>query len=515
MKNKILIITLSVLSVIFINSCTKDFDEINKDPNYPGLEKASPDMLLTNAVESLTDRVHEIFIGHEMGSGWVQHMAKVQYTDEDRYNYRISVVNNTWNSLYGNSGMDVETILRYAKANNLKNYEGVALVLKSYISSLLTDMFGDVPYSQAWKAVDDVSATLPAYDTQESIYMDVIAKLDTANSLLSVTNEKVKGDILYAGDITKWKKFANSLRLRLLLRMSDKNISFVTTEMSKMTDAANAETYPIFESNADNASLVYLGSLPNNNPINENRKTRDDHRVSKTLVDFMYTNNPKVDWRITAYAQLAESPGDYVGLPNGLLSADALAYKGNGLKETSTLGVDFTSATAPGVLMSFAELKFILAEAAVKGYIGGGIAVAQTHYEAGILASYQQHEATIVARTKALFGPATATLASLYTDYMTNGGAAWDPTIAMNQIAYEKWIALFDQGLQAFIEWRRLDYPVLTAPVASENSGKVPSRYPYPSDENARNGSSLDAAVQAQNFSSSADLNGKVWWDIH
>ena len=515
MKAKILSI-IFILGLILSNSCTKDFDEINSNPNNPSADQAAPDMLLTNAIESLTDRVHEIFLGHEMGSAWVQHMAKVQYTDEDRYIYRPDVINTAWNSLYGASGMDVQTIYRIAKKKELKNYEGVSLVLKAYIVSLLTDMFGDVPYTEAWAAVDDVTKTLAKYDTQESIYRDLIAKLDTASSvLLSNDNEAINGDILFNGDVTKWRKFASSLRMRLLLRMSAKDKAFATTEMKKMI--ADPAKYPLFASNADHAALVYLGSAPNNNPINENRKTRDDHRLSKTLIDFMYTNNPLVDWRVVSYAELAAGPGDFVGLPNGLTSAEAANYKGNGLKETSKLGADFTAAGAPGVLMSYAELKFILAEAATKGLIDGGLGEAKTQYEKGILGSYQQHATTIVAKSKSYFSSYvnTTNIDSVCNNYLRNGGkwTATDENSAMKQIGYEKWVAMFDQGLQAFIEWRRLGIPTLTAPVAGNNGGKVPSRYPYPTDERTRNGANLQTAVSAQGFSALDDLNGKVWWN--
>lgn len=513
MKTKFLSI-IFILGLIFTNSCTKDFDEINTNPNSPSADQAAPDMLLTNAIESMTDRVHEIFLGHEMGSGWVQHLAKVQYTDEDRYIYRPDVVNNTWNSLYAASGMDVHSIYRIAKKNDFKNYQGVSYVLKAYIVSLLTDMFGDVPYTEAWLAVDDVSKTLAKYDTQESIYRDLIAKLDTASTqLLSEDNEPIQGDILYGGDVTKWQKFANSLRLRLLLRMSAKDPSFVTAEMNKMI--ADPAKYPLFESNDDHAALAYLGSAPNNHPINENRKTRDDHRLSQTLVDFMWTNNPNLDWRIVSYAEVIPGTKNFVGLPNGLTSAEAVGFKGNGLKETSKLGTDFTAASAPGVLMSYAELQFILAEAAVKGYIPGGLTVAQTYYESGILGSYQQHEETIVAKAKSLFGT-DATIDELHADYLENGGALWNATdqaSAMELIGYEKWVSMFDQGLQSFIEWRRLGIPALEAPVAGNNGNKIPSRYPYPTDEKTRNGANLDAAVSAQGFSSLDDLNGKVWWN--
>ena len=496
-------VTISAFLLIF-NSCTKDFESINKDPNNAGLEKAAPEMLLTNAIESATDRVQEIFLGEEMGNCWSQHEAKVQYTDEDRYIYRTSVVNSTWTSFYALSGMDVQTLYNVAKAKKHDNYKGVALVLKSYISSVLTDLYGPVPYSKAWAGS---SNTLAAYDSQESIYKDIIAKLDTANTIMKVSGSDIAGDVLFDNDILKWKKFANSLRMRLILRMSDRDKAFATAQLTKMV--GSAATYPIFESNDDNAALMYLGSAPNNHPINENRKTRDDHRVSKTLTDLMWTKATYVDWRITVYAQLDEKK-DYEGMPNGLTSSQAASYNGNGIKNTSKVGTYFMEATAPGMLMSFAELQFILAEAAFKKYIPGGDAKAGEYYIAGIKGSYAQFGDAIVAGAADLgFDGTNEEVAQ---DFIDNDDYAWNPANGMKLIATQRWAATFDQGLQSWFEWRRLGYPVLTPAAAGMNGGKIPVRVPYPTDEAARNPSSLAAGVTL--LGGADDLNTRVWWDM-
>ncbi|MDI3526437.1 MAG: hypothetical protein PWR03_620 [Tenuifilum sp.] len=501
----------SVVALISLSvSCTKDFEEINTNKNAPTTELAAPNMLLTNAIESMTDRVHDIWLGGEIGSCWVQHLAKVQYTDEDRYVPRVSVINSVWSSFYAASGNDVATIIELAKDRGHDNYLGVGYVLQAYIMSVVTDLWGDVPYSEAFKA--KMGIVSPKYDTQESIYRTLIAKLDSANILLDPNGAEIEGDILYGNDISKWKKFANSLRLRLLLRMSKKDEAFVTQEMTKMV-VTNAADYPIFESNNDNAALKYLGSSPNNNPINENRKTRDDHRVSKTIIDFMWTNNPYVDWRVMVYANLSEGGGDYVGLPNGLTSAKAAAYLGNGLKMTSKLGDYFTKADAPGMLMSYAELLFILSEATQKGYITGGSVSAQQYYEDGIAASYEQFGNEIVSLGNEIFGnPANMTIQDYISNYLTSGDGAWDYNGDGNplpEIYYQKWLAMFDQGLQAWFEWRRTGYPVLTPAEDGLNDGKIPIRLYYPSDESARNNENLKEAVQRQGTD---DLNTPVWW---
>jgi len=512
---------LTVFTVLLVSSisCTKDFDQINKNNNAPTSAQAAPEMLLTQSLESMTDRVHEIFLGEEMGSCWVQHQAKVQYTDEDRYRPRISVINNTWASFYAASGMDAEAIIKVsaARGQDYDYYRACGMVIKSYAMSVLTDLFGDIPYDDAFKARPaDGGILSPAYNTQKEVYQRLLAALDSANNIFAETRPAITGDILYGNDIAKWRKFANSLRLRLLLRVSDRSSAAagdidVAAEMTNMV-VTNAAHYPIFTANADNAALVYLGSSPNNNPVNENRKTRDDHRVSKTIIDMMWVNNSNVDWRIVVYANLAAASGDWVGLPNGLESATAAGYLGNGLDQTSKLGDYFTAATAPGMLMSYAELKFILSEAVQRGFIVGYAKNAQTLYTEGINASYAQFS-TLPAKAISLFGlAASTTAAQLAADYIANDGA-WVVGQELECIGRESWLATFDQGLQSWFNWRRTGYPNLT-PAANAYNPNIPQRVYYPSDEYSRNFVNVSAAAEAQGLVGSQDLNTRVWWDI-
>lgn len=513
MKNiiKVSLFSVLILSLMTMLSCSKDFEDMNKNPNVPGIDKAAPDMLLTNAIESMTDRVHEIFLGHEMGSCWAQQMAKCQYTDEDRYIFRPSVVNNSWRSFYAASGEDIATI--YSIGNS--NYKGVSLVLRCYVSSVLTDLFGPIPYTQAWQG--STGNILPAYDDQATIYADMIAKLDEANTMLDPDGPEIAGDILFNNDIVKWKKFANSLRLRLLLRMSGRDANVVKTEMEKMI--ADPAKYPIFENNADNAALQYLGSAPNNNPINENRKTRDDHRVSKNFIDLL--NDTYYDYRVMVFAN-PDGNDKFEGMPNGLTSALAAAYNGGGLANTSKIGDYFTQATAPGQLMSYAELQFILAEAALKGYIPGGNDKAGEHYVAGITASFHQYhdalQGIFTEHSGGSYGslsiPENYTVADEIAYHTTDATAPafWNPANGMKLIAEQKYIAMFDQGLQSWFEWRRTGFPVLTPAEYGANGGKIPVRVPYPSDEFATNPANVAAGVQK--LGGADDLNTRVWWDI-
>lgn len=506
-----------IMLIAISSSCTQDFEEINTNNNSPALSQAAPEMLLTNIVESMTDRTHEIFFGHEMGSCWVQHMAKVQYTDEDRYIPRMSVINSTWSSFYASSGMDSQLLINIGVESKNPSYEAIGLILKSYIVSVVTDEWGDVPYTEAFLGADAEPILSPKYDKQADIYVALLANLEQANTLLD-EGAAVQGDILFNGNLTSWKKFANSLRLRLLMRQSDK----VDPTAAMTAIFGNATTYPIFTSNSDNAALAYLGSAPNNHPINENRKTRDDHRVSKTTVDFLYAEAPSPDYRVVVYANLTAG-GDWVGMPNGMASADAGAYLGNGLAETSKMGDYFTKASAPGMLMSYAELLFIKAEAAARKFIPGGDTAAETAYHSGIRASWDQYNVDGTFTSKLAAWKSTfeswgmAADANIYeyawTDFVDWGGTyAYNPATGIEQIATQKWAAMFDQGVQAAFEWRRTGFPVLTPGVDASNGGLIPVRAPYPSDEAGRNPSNLDAAIAGQGAD---NMNTKVWWDIN
>lgn len=499
-----------MMSGVF-TSCTKDFEEINKNPNAINIDKDYPDKLLANAIEGIADRLFDVWLGHEIGSCWVQHMAKVQYTDEDRYVPRNDVINMVWNELYAGPAIEAQRIYEMGQRLGNRNYQAIALVLKCYIFSVLTDIYGDIPYSEALK-VD--STYTPKFDTQESVYLSLNAKLKEANELFQVGGTSVDGDILFGGDIMMWKRFANSLRLRLLMRMSYRTDYFETIRNEIDGILSDPVTYPIISSNSQNAALHYLGSYPNNHPLNETYKTRDDHRVSQTLVDAMYNpnNHDHPDWRIVVYAETPQAGGYWIGLPNGLTSAKAAAYLGNGIKRTSKLGEYFRRADAPAMFMSRAEVCFLLAEAKFRGLLTYGVETAKDYYELGIKESYRQFAGEIVENVPYYYdlGGASRTIEDYSTDYLANSGK-WEVGKELEKIYTQKWIAMFDQGLQAWFEWRRTGYPKLTPAEDGLNGGKIPQRLRYPSDEYSRNGRNLADAVSRQGTD---NLNTRVWWDV-
>ena len=237
----------------------------------------------------------------------------------------------------------------------------------------------------------------------------------------------------------------------------------------------------------------------------------------------MWTNISGADWRICIFTQL-DGNNNFEGMPNGLTSAKALAYNGNGLKYTNKIGTYFSEATAPGVLMSYSELLFIKAEAGVKGFIPSTDADDSTAYVQAIHANYEHYGQALVDAiyqvddNSNLIGglPPGLTVSDFAQDFTDNEAThVWDASKAMQLIGEEKWMTLFDQGVEAWAEWRRLDFPVLTPAEDGDLNGKMPIRVYYPSDEAARNQKNWAAAKTAQGLNGDNDMLTKVWWDVN
>ena len=502
-------ITLLFVAVLVAGACDKDFEDINNNPNVPTV--ITPDLLLSGVIKNtLNDQVNEAW---SIGNIVVQHTAKIQFVNEDRYLWgeRTSI----WNSVFGNM-RNVKNIIDIAENTDpvQNNYLGVALVMKSWMFSLATDAHGDIPYTEATQAKSD-GVYLTAYDTQESIYAGILADLKKANEILGTSNEPVAGDLLFGGSLGKWKKLANSLRLRYLMRISDKKD--VKAEMQAILD--NPTANPIFESNDDNAVLVYLASSPNQWPLYTSRVgSFDEFRLSKTLGDVLTNlNDPrlKVFARPTEKSVAAGTP-KIEGIPNGLEDTQALSYNGGPLA-VSRVGLVFACLVcndagkpAPvanasrGLLMTYAELQFILAEAREKDLISSGDA--ETFYTLGIEANLDYYKSITPAEYEIDL--------TLPADYFTQDEVAYTGTQAVKlaKIGTQKWIALLFNGLEAWYDWRRTNLPVLAPGASNLNNNKIPVRYIYPLAEQSLNGPSREVAVTRQGPD---NLNTKVWWDAN
>ncbi|MBK8444353.1 MAG: SusD/RagB family nutrient-binding outer membrane lipoprotein [Sphingobacteriales bacterium] len=212
-----------LLSIFFAIGCDKDFEEINDNPNEPS---SVPSGLLTaDIVRVLGNSMYSTFVGGDMGSCWGQHWSKVQYNDEERYVPRGTVITDlVWKNIYESVISDARSMQKIATEEGNKNMQGVALVLQAYGYALLTDVFGDIPFSEAMKADEGIFS--PKYDKQEDVYTGVLQMLDEANTLLTADGATITAtsDLVYGGDYMKWKKFANSLKFRCLMRISGKKM---------------------------------------------------------------------------------------------------------------------------------------------------------------------------------------------------------------------------------------------------------------------------------------------------
>lgn len=475
--------------------------EVNVNPNQP--EQVGSQTLFTNAAISALGNLRGSTFEHGLGALWVQHYAEIQYAEADVNNPRGSTVEGFWNVLYSGPLQDYTQILKQSAGS--ANIAGPALVMRAFLVEEMTDLWGDMPFTEASKGSTNLT---PKYDTQQVIYDSLFASLTKAASIITGTGTVYgAADPIYgqngesaAQQAALWVKLANSLHARAALRISNADAAKSKAELVK------ALAGPVMTSNADNAFMSWPGGTVAN-PLCTNwvgcSGTRDDQRISRRFVDTLkITGDP----RLAKYAaptvnsqSASATPCDstYRGFPNGiseagkaLLPKNTCTGKTMGLGDFSRPTLSIRGQTSPSYIMTYSEVLFIRAEAAQRGIIPGD---AKALYEQAITASMEQ------------WGVTPAEIAA----YLAKPGVAYSSANGVKQISYEKWVSLFNLENEAYAEWRRLDYPVLK-PGPNAQSNTVPTRLPYPAVENSLNAANLAAASSAQG---NVDISGKVWWD--
>ncbi|MEN8117273.1 MAG: SusD/RagB family nutrient-binding outer membrane lipoprotein [Bacteroidota bacterium] len=534
LKN-IQVILLTVL-IFAAGSCTKDFEEMNTNPNSPVDVPAIN--IFTNALVSHT--------GYEMG-GWIQHTylgcwsqqwTKVQYIDEDKY--QIRDMTGDFEGRYTGPLMDLTIVIDKATEEGNNELLAAAKIWRALIFSFLTDGWGDIPYTEALQGLNLEGTITPKYDTQESVYTALIAELEDANGLLTSSSLNFgSGDIIFGGDPMAWKKFGNSLRLRILNRAAGTPWSFTydmvgTGALTVNAGAAamggadakiaeilgNPSQNPIMTSNDDNAQLGYPG-LPYRNPIFNTLFSRTDQAISQTMVDYLKDRN---DPRVHIYAQptpksVEAGTPEYNGHQNGLGHAAA------NFANISLLGTAVAyNENAPLYVLCQDEIEFIQAEYYMRA---GDDANAKSHYEAGIVASMDRwgcaDGGTVSASNKdgALpFDFDVDHAAYLASDLVAWGGETGEK---FQKIIEQKWAGMFGQGVQAWHEVRRTGFPARVFEFELEDDYTpdmgMPIRIHYSYLEETYNGDNLDAAKASQNVEDLNDgmysTNGtssQMWW---
>ena len=472
----------AIFALVFtIAGCTKDFEDINTNPNNPN--NVQPSLLLRQVIYNFGDEMsYEGFVAGDLLS---QHRTALDFSLFDRHALKSPQLGgNPWPIFYTNL-RDNEIILTQSReTETFAVYEGPALILKAYMAAGLTDLFGDVPYSEAFNGVG--GTVTPAYDLQEDIYLAEGGILDNLDKGIQTLQNyegiiPLEGDILFDGNLESWVTFANSLKIKYLLRVSSK--VDVAAEMQAVFDSGN-----YFTTNAQNAIFNFTNTDPNSFRLAQLRIGDFNNFVlSETMENVLKNLN---DTRISEFFRPTENSNgtEFEGLINGIDASSTsielaeLSLAGTAFREdTSTLDANFLTAW---------ETAFNLAEAAERGLI---TADAQILYETGVALAFEYWQTDMPA------------------DYLT-GPAAYNAANAtpIEQIITQKWIANVINSYEGWVEWRRTGFPEFLPVQASLNNGLIPVRMPYPAEEEALNAENYQEAANATNGN---DVNVPVWWD--
>ena len=468
---------LMVLLTCFSYSCTEDFEEINTDPNR--IDRISPGTLLnpilyevatfnTERADAFTFDIMQVTVPFPSASGGVH-----------RYDVSESAGNSTWNTYYRWLTNVKEMRLAAIDAEAV-NYEAIALTLNAWIYSLLTDSFGDVPMEEAVRG--DEGIFYPAFNTQQEIYTKIIADLETANTLFDTEQEMIYGtEILYNNNVSKWRKFCNSLRLRLLLRVSKRPEMNAYAELAEMLN--DPVQYPVFTSNSDAAILQITGVEPNLSPWGRAIDFTLFRAAGEFFVDNLNDwNDPRLPlFHTEARAMDGSTVIGYKGITSGFSNDAVFEYL------PSNVNIALVEAPMISVIMSYAEVEFIKAELAQKNVI---TADAKAHYETGVTAAIEQWGGEVPA------------------GYFDNPAAAYDGTL--ERIMLQKYYALYFTDYQQWFEYRRTGLPVLPKGEALMNNGQMPVRFRYPVVVQTSNQENYARAVANMGGD---DINTKVWWE--
>ncbi|HXT17022.1 MAG TPA: SusD/RagB family nutrient-binding outer membrane lipoprotein [Gemmatimonadaceae bacterium] len=466
--------------------CNNDkLTSINVNPNSP--EDVPATSLFTEAARLSVSRY--MGNGYDLrGIEWVtQHLAEVQYPDEDDYKRLLAAAGTTsgwFDPAYSSELEDLKKVVDKGTAANNPGVTAPAMILRTWVFSYLTNTFGDIPYFSALQG-DSAGATFtPKYDAQKDIYADFFKVLDAASkSLASASNSLGSADPIYGGSPAKWQKFANSLRLRLAMQL----VNVDPTTASQQVQAALAAPGGVFTSNADMAVFNWPGDGVYNNPWSGNFQTRDDHRMSQTFMNILLATN---DPRMPIWAQpTVADPTKYAGMPNGLTQSTAQPYFNTSSRpgkifwpSVNSAGVTGgTGEKTPTYILTYAEVSFLEAEAAARGIGGLSAGQAQSFYNAGVTASMTQWGVTD---------------ASKISTFLSAPSIAYQSGVAgESQIAQQEWVALFTDGGQAWALWRRTCVPNTLKPGPFAIINTVPRRMQYSTNEYALNASQVKAAI--------------------
>lgn len=496
MKKIFLILSILSLAVV-TNSCESDITSLNEDPKHPTIVPSG--LLVASAEQELISQLLTPNVNNNISRFFTQQWAQTTYIDESNYDMVTRPIpRNHYNRMMASSSATVHSpgvlsALRDAKqflqnegldAVKKGNNEAIIELISVYAWANLVDTYGDVPYFGALKAVAGANnASEIPYDDAKAIYLDLVKRIDAANAMININQSGYTDDIFYNGNMTKWKKMANSLKFRLAVTLAD-----VEPALSK-TYAEAAYNAGLFDTKDDNWGLSAFPSGLFANPVYQDviQSGRNDFIPSDVLVNYMNTTTDPRRGR-----WFTKVGGTFVGGVYGAGNSYP-AYSHMTSTKAGDAGDDgYTLITpnAQGFLLDYTEISFLRAEAAARGYSVGGTAA--TLYANAITASMTEYG---ISSTNA-----TAFIAA-------------NPFNASNwkqSIGFQAWVAMFNKGFQAWNFARRLDYPVFVNP-ADSAVDEVPVRMKYSDQEYLLNKNNVTAAAQKIGGD---QVTTKVFWDV-
>ena len=470
-------------TLILLGSCTKDFTNINTNPNSPTSVPASN--VFGQGIISLTNILFQTHMDLYYTGSYSGMSASIGQGD---YEYRVDINNGWWTGLYScmNDFVDADSI---ASKDGNTNLQAVALIMKAYTAEATTDMFGAMPYSEAFEGTSK-GIIYPKYDSQQDVYNALIAELNAASDLLNKNEGDIgAGDFIFHGDVTKWKKFCNSIILRAAIRIS--NVDPTTAKTVIAGILGNPSGNPVMASNDDNAYLYYPGSAPDQDLWYEDPQVGNEamgsYRVNYVLISTLKSTN---DPRLPVYA-LPNKYGTYNGYRFG---PNQLSDTMNNSNNSSRIGDRFANDPKGfSPLMNSAEVSFMLAEAYERNFVTGD---AQAAYENGITLSMEEN------------GISSSSIAQ----FIAQPAIAWSSgtTSNLQKIYLQRWVCLFKQNLEAWSVARRTDVPLMTdiSKLYAQSHNRPPFRFPYPDVEKTLNTNFPKDVVETDIF-----WGTQMWWD--
>ena len=501
--NKMKKYILGVVMIVSLAACTDKFDELNVSPIALQEDRINENLLFTRAqVYGMLRYTEFQRAQHLYGNHYIQYYAmSVDKFETGRYLTVDSWLNDYWTAAYSDFGKQCFEVIKLTEDEPSKiNKTAIAKIWQVFIMHRITDFWGDVPYTEAFDG-----NLFPRYDSQEIIYLSMLDRLKSAAASLDPAAPFGFGssDLIYGGDIDLWKRFANSLRLRLAMRISDVNPTLAEQHVKELL----AEN--LFIDNNDQTAKINYGRDQGGADENVQPmaliRSFNEYRASNTLVDILQDSN---DPRLVLYIEPVS--GNYVGLRNGLNPTEIAAITPNSYSKESNI---ISNVYAPSAAMQYSEVCFLKAEAALKGWGGD----AKTEYEKGITASVNYWLDVydyLGERVDASSLPAIAITDQDILDYIAQPEVAYDAAKALEQIITQKWIANISNGFESWAEYRRTGFPTLNAipntdGLSETGSSAVPTRVKYPIEEQSLNRDSYNGAILTQ-----PDLvTARVWWD--